>query len=162
MKNLLLAGVLALVVGAVSEQQASAWCDTKFSIGLNFQHASGGNSWLWGAFKNGQPPGCPDCINCAPNCPGAYYRNIVNYGVPPAFGQGGPGPIDFGHGGPAIGPGPVAPAVPTPPVVPAPTQLPGADHQVYWFNTPTYSNVNFHPSYYQQGGYFMPISNNYR
>ena len=165
MKKLLVVGALALAVALLSERQASAWCSWKFGVGLNLEHQSGGNNFGWGFFRNGQPPGCPDCVNCAPNCPSAYYKNLVNYGVPPGMcpggpgGHPGPGP-DFGHGfghnGPMMGGPDMAPyAAPAPTPLPAP----GADNQVYWFNTPTYSNVNFQPSYYQQGGYFMPVSN---
>lgn len=180
MKKLLVVGALALAVAVLSERQASAWCHCKFGVGLNFDYQAGGNNWLWGAFKNGQPPGYPDCINCAPNCPGCYYKNVLHYGLPPGLGNGcgapgfggGHGFGDPGFGGHGFGaPGyaadghmgvPGAPGVAPAANVPAPTPAPGSDNQVYWFNTPTYSNVNFHPSYYQQGGYFMPVSNYYR
>ncbi|MBM4069284.1 MAG: hypothetical protein FJ271_10110 [Planctomycetes bacterium] len=157
MKKLLVVGALALAVVVLSERQASAWCHCKFGVGLNFDYQAGGNNWLWGAFKNGQPPGCPDCINCAPNCPGCYYKNILHYGMPPGLGHAGHGygAPGFAADGPMMGAPGMAPMASP---VPTPTPVPGADSQVYWFNTPTYSNVNFHPSYYQQGGYFMPVS----
>jgi hypothetical protein len=53
MKKLVLAGLLAVAVLAVTQQQASAWINSRFSIGLNW----GGNNFFWGGFKNGQPPG---------------------------------------------------------------------------------------------------------
>jgi hypothetical protein len=56
MKKLVAASVLALLVLASSQQQASAWRHCKFSIGLNFECASANNSFLWGAYRNGPTP----------------------------------------------------------------------------------------------------------
>jgi hypothetical protein len=159
MKKLCATGALALGVALLAQQQASAWVHCKFGAGVNIDYQTGGNNWLWGVFKNGQPPGAPDCVNCA-----SVSRNY-QYGAPPCCGQGGYGP-GYGHGfgpdgppmmapyGQGYGPGPAGP-VPPAPNGPLPA---GADSQVYWFNAPTYSNVNFQPDYYQTGGYFMPVS----
>ena len=57
MKKIVAAGLLAFCVIAISQQQASAWTHTKFGIGLNFDRQAGGNSALWGIWRNGQPPG---------------------------------------------------------------------------------------------------------
>ncbi len=57
MKKIVLAGVLAVCAMAISQQQASAWVNSRFSVGLNWGLQSGGNNFLWGAWKNGQPPG---------------------------------------------------------------------------------------------------------
>jgi hypothetical protein len=57
MKKFLTAGVLALTVAAFSQQQASAWINCRFGIGFNWNWSCGGNSILWGAYRNGQPPG---------------------------------------------------------------------------------------------------------
>jgi hypothetical protein len=57
MKKIVLAGLVALSVMAISQQQASAWVNSKFGVGLNWDVQSGGNQFLWGAWRNGQPPG---------------------------------------------------------------------------------------------------------
>ncbi|MSQ95729.1 MAG: hypothetical protein EXR98_14405 [Gemmataceae bacterium] len=57
MKKLVLAAVLAVSAMAITQQQASAWVNSRFSLGLNWGYQSGGNNFLWGAWKNGQPPG---------------------------------------------------------------------------------------------------------
>lgn len=57
MKKFLIMGFLAVVGLALAQQQASAWVNCKFGVGLNWQFQSGGNSCFWGAFVNGQPPG---------------------------------------------------------------------------------------------------------
>ena len=65
MKKIALAGLVAFALVAISQQQASAWTNTKFGIGLNFERQSGGNSAIWGLWRNGQPPG-PDSFSPAP------------------------------------------------------------------------------------------------
>lgn len=60
MKKLLTSGVLALTLAALSTQSAMAWVNSKFGVGLNWNYQSGGNSLLFGLFRNGQPP-APDC-----------------------------------------------------------------------------------------------------
>jgi hypothetical protein len=57
MKKILAIGLLALGAFALSQQQASAWCNSRFNIGMSWEHSSGGNNALWGAWRNGQPPG---------------------------------------------------------------------------------------------------------
>jgi hypothetical protein len=81
MKKVLVAGMLAVAMIAATGQQVSAWHNNRFSIGLNWQHQSGGNSWLWGAYRNGQPPG-PEAFgggfeqfNSAPQ----YYQGSSHY-----------------------------------------------------------------------------------
>jgi hypothetical protein len=64
MKKILLLSALALPCLAVSQQTASAFCNFKFSCGLNLEYTSGGNCFGWGLWKNGPGPGC-----CAPGCP---------------------------------------------------------------------------------------------
>jgi|SRR5581483_7334526 len=62
MKKFLLMGVLALSVAVLSQQQASAWINFRTGACINLGFQSGGNNWLWGAYRNGQPPagvGCP-------------------------------------------------------------------------------------------------------
>src|SRR5262245_16845089 len=73
MKKLFSLGLLTVCALAVTERQASAWCNAKFSVGLNWHIQSANNNFLWGLYKNGQVPG------------------------PEAFGQpGGPGPGMYG------------------------------------------------------------------
>ena len=57
MKKIIAAGMLAFCVLAIAQQQASAWTNTKFGIGMNMDYQSGGTSFLWGLWRNGQPPG---------------------------------------------------------------------------------------------------------
>ena len=57
MKKLLMTGILAITALAMSQQQAHAWVNARFGIGLNYQWQSGGNQFLWGAWTGGQPPG---------------------------------------------------------------------------------------------------------
>src|SRR5262249_43942034 len=65
MKKIALAGVVALGIVALSQQQASAWVNAKFSIGLNWQWQCGNNNFLWGAWHNGQVPG-PEAFGSGP------------------------------------------------------------------------------------------------
>src|SRR5262245_13577579 len=105
MRKLLVIGALALAVAVLSARQAAAWRHWKLGGGVTLDLQPGGHNWLWGAFKNGQAPGYPDCINGAPNCPGCYYKNYLHYGLPPGL-NGGPGHGDpgfGGHGGPGFG-----------------------------------------------------------
>jgi hypothetical protein len=57
MKKIVLAGLAALAVIALAQQQASAWVNARFGVGLNWQRQSGGNNLGWGLYRNGQPPG---------------------------------------------------------------------------------------------------------
>src|SRR5436190_1535835 len=69
MKKFLTMGALALTLGALLAVEASAWINSKFGVGLNWNYQSGGNSALFGLFRNGQPP-APDCgIGGAPFVP---------------------------------------------------------------------------------------------
>jgi hypothetical protein len=56
MKKMLVLGVLALSVLAVSGREASAWTKFKFGIGANISYIGAGNSILWGAFCGQQMP----------------------------------------------------------------------------------------------------------
>ncbi len=80
MKKFLASGLVAICVIAVAQQQASAWVNYRFGVGLNWDYQSGGNSWCWGAWRNGQPPG-PEVLNGGPFQP---YGNVLpNYGPAP-------------------------------------------------------------------------------
>ena len=75
MKNVLVAGMLAICVIAVSQQQASAWVNQKFGFGINWEMQSGGNSICKGLWHNGQPPS-PETMQ------GSSYGNYPQYGAP--------------------------------------------------------------------------------
>jgi hypothetical protein len=124
MKKFLVIGALALVVAVLLEYQAWAWKNASFSVGLNWSYSSGGNSLLWGAYRNGQPGGCD-----LPNCPQHYYAIQHGYNpVCPTF------------DGPFNGPAPAFP--------PAPAAAP----QASWYNQPAFQPVNYAPtSYYWYG-----------
>lgn len=57
MKKFALAGLFAIAAIALSQQQASAWVNHRFSVGLNWHRQSANNNFIWGAFRNGQVPG---------------------------------------------------------------------------------------------------------
>jgi hypothetical protein len=88
MKKLLSIGVLTLCALALSEHQAQAWVNSRFSIGLNWHLQSANTSYLWGLWRNGQIPGPegygPPPGGIPPGTPGLYG--------PP---QGGPQPFPF-------------------------------------------------------------------
>jgi hypothetical protein len=125
MKKFLAMSVLALSVAALSQQSASAWVNTKFGAGINFAYQSGGNNFLWGAFRNGQPP--------APECPVGCPSGAFDGGYAPApLPQAPCPPAHPGHGGHHH----------TAPVLPS-----GAAPASYrHYNTVTYPN--YYPAYY--------------
>jgi hypothetical protein len=69
MKRISLLGLFALLLTLTLQQQACAWLNFKFGAGVNWNWQSGGNNFLWGLFRNGQPPGFgshgdPSCAPC--------------------------------------------------------------------------------------------------
>jgi hypothetical protein len=56
MKKLLSLGIAAVLVALGTSRPADAWCNMKFSVGLNWSLQSGNNNLLWGAWRNGQIP----------------------------------------------------------------------------------------------------------
>ena len=106
MKKIIASGLLAVCLIAVSKQEASAWVNSKFGIGLNWDFQSGGNSFLWGLWRNGQPPG--------PEAFGAQR----GFGAPmmaPGINPYGPGiaPSMAPSVAPSVAPIPYAPTGPT-------------------------------------------------
>ena len=80
MKKFLAASLLAVCLAAASQQQAGAWCNFKFGIGLNFAYSSGNNCGPCGLWHNGQVPagwgmGMPGCDGGAP-----YAGMMPGYG----------------------------------------------------------------------------------
>jgi hypothetical protein len=145
MKKILVLGALALSIGLLSEQPASAWVNCKFGVGLNWNWQSGGNNFLWGAFRNGQPPG-PDC---------AYPRGGGYPGHGPTFPGFTPyGPYDFQYfGQQPQGNGNGAQNT----NIPAPAQAPpgGANQTSSYYYPSVYQAVNYSPAYY---GYNYPYN----
>jgi len=84
MKKIVLASLFAIGVIALSQQQASAWVNTKFGIGLNYSHQSGGNNFGWGLWQNGQVPG-PEAFGGG----GGYYGGGGGGGGGGYYGGGG-------------------------------------------------------------------------
>jgi hypothetical protein len=74
MKKIVIAGLAAFCVMAATQQQASAWVNCRFGIGMNWQWQSGGNNFFWGAYHNGQVPG-PEAFG---------YGSPLNQYFPPA------------------------------------------------------------------------------
>jgi hypothetical protein len=139
MKKILTAGLLALSAALITDQQASAWVNCKFGVGLNWNWQSGGNNFLWGAFRNGQPP-CPDVAY--PGGGGGY----PGHGAPTFPGVQPYGPQDFQYfGQQRNGANPAAPATPA-------VQQPAANNQVSLYGD---------AAAYQQVGYSYPANNPY-
>lgn len=149
MKKFLTVGALVLTAAALSASEAQAWCNFKFGAGINMSVQSGGNTLLWGAFRNGQPPAPP---------PGGFNPYYGGYAPGP---MAGPGPGPFGPFGaqqpdggfqyygnlngnqfPQFAPQGMAPQVA--PTNPTPAQAPAA--------------VNPATAYWQQGGLYQPVS----
>jgi len=113
MKNILFVGALALTTACISGEQASAWINSQFGMGLNWNWASGGNSIGYGLYRDGQPggaeffhslqatPAYPQPTNCAPT----YPTNPVPQPQPHCAPTG-PIPV------PAVGPSYAAPTAP--------------------------------------------------
>jgi hypothetical protein len=137
MKNLLLVSALTLTLACTSGEQASAWVNSQFGMGLNWNFASGGNSYFWGLVRDGQPYGADFC------------HSLQTVAVPPAVGPCTPVPpanvfpCPHHHG--------VAPVVPAP--VPAPT-YPAAAAAAATTAPAAASQSLYRPSYYQPYYYY--------
>ena len=102
MNKFLLSGLLAVGALTASQQTADAWFNWKFSAGVNMQWASANNNWLWGALRDGPPPG--------------EFGGGYGHGYNPGCVNGFPGGPGYGHDFPFFGAAPVAPgAAPAPP-----------------------------------------------
>ena len=135
MKKLLSIGLLTVCALVISEHQASAWVNAKFSIGLNWHLQSANNNILWGLYKNGQVPG------------------------PEAFGQGGGyGPMmPPANGFPYFGNGqPGYPQTAPPPQI---TQQQAYYPMPQMYNP--YQTVSYQPSNYYYPNYYYPTYNPY-
>lgn len=142
MKRIVMASLLALGVLSVSQQQASAWVNTKFGVGLNLGWQSGGNCLLWGAARGSQPP-AP-----VPGFPG--YHGYVpdwdfSFGYGPAY-----------AGSPSVAPAPAAPPA-TYTATPAQPGQPAAQNNAYYYGQPNYQTVTF-PGNYNLPNYYYPAT----
>jgi hypothetical protein len=126
---------LSLCALALTERQAHAWVNCKFSIGLNWSLQSGNNNLFWGLFKNGQVPG------------------------PEAFGGG--GPFQYGPFMPPAGQTMPFPYFgqnqqqPTPQAMPQ--AAPAANQNTFYY----LQNQGWNPYQtvsYQPNGYYYPSS----
>src|SRR5579864_3019109 len=137
MKKFVAMGVLALILAACSQQEASAWINSKFSVGLNWAYQSGGNNLLWGVFRNGQPP--------APCCDGPGCFGPGFYGAPGYHAQGFSGyPYPQGAAITPMGPmsNPAPAAGPT-----VPQSQPSSSLYYNGFQTVNYP-MYYYPNYY--------------
>jgi hypothetical protein len=130
LKTFWTAGLLALGVLCLSQQQASAWVNAKFGVGLNIAWQSGGNCFGWGLVHGDQPP------------EPIYGPAFPDFGFypPPAA------PVIYGHamGGPA--PAPTATkSAPTP-----------SQNSAYYYQ-PNYQTMTF-PGYYTTPNYYYPAA----
>jgi hypothetical protein len=128
MKKFLLSSVLALPFLAFANQDASAWHQFKFGVGMNLEGSGGGNSLFWGAWKSQQPP--------APGGYGAPFAGPVGHG----FGAGFGGPVDaFGGMGYDVGKESLPPTTAEPPA-PLPS---GVKKAGYWDG---YEPMGYYPA----------------
>src|SRR5262249_41779368 len=123
-----------------SHQQASAWTNFRFGIGLNVEWQSGGNSFLWGAICNGQPPG-PQFFGYG--APGYGYPQPMVAAAMPSYYD--PPHHDYYQPQPAPG---ATPPAPHPWTAPAPQPNGGAAR----YNMPSVHPANYYypTSYYGQ------------
>jgi hypothetical protein len=123
MKKIVLAGLFAVSLMAFSQDQASAWVNSRFGVGLNWAWQSGGNNLGWGAWRNGQPPG-----------PESFGSNFMPMQGFPGFG-GAPmptaAPVQNAYDYPAA-----QPQYPVP--YPSPYQFATYPRPIYYYPAPSY------------------------
>jgi hypothetical protein len=145
MKKFLSMGLLTVCALALSERQAQAWVNAKFSIGLNWQIQSANNNFLWGLYKNGQVPG-PEAFSA-----GGPYP----YGVGPGPMMNAPGAFPFFGQNPQSMPQTVPAQTAAPPQAYAVPQVYQNTYSAYYnpYQTVSYQNYgNYYPTYY----YYYP------
>jgi hypothetical protein len=147
MKKLLSLGLLTVCALAISENQAHAWVNCKFSIGLNWHLQSANNSTLWGLWKNGQVPG-PEA-----------FGGGGQYGTVP-FGQNpGGGAFPFYGSAPQAAPQGYPTETTPPPVQTTQQQAYYGMPQNYSYNP--YQAVSYQPNAYSYPSNYYPIYNQY-
>src|ERR1700686_4530272 len=85
MKKILSIGLLTVCALAISEHQAQAWVNCKFSVGLNWHLQSANNNFLWGFYKNGQVPG-PEAFGGGQTYGNVPFGTTLSGGSFPFFG----------------------------------------------------------------------------
>lgn len=173
MRKMTLLGLMALAVAALSHEQAGAWINFKFGVGLNWNWQSGGNNTLWGLFRNGQPPG-----GGAPYdpsiCPNTGCFNTGNSGGGCGNPYGGYGGYGTGMNQPGFCPQQVPQQQPcsTQPCPSFPGFHPYQNNEFQYFGgqpatpsnaaDPSRQNVmaaqSGNPQYQYQAGYFSPYA----
>jgi hypothetical protein len=115
MKQLIVAGLLALPLAALFQEDACAWCKFNATAGASLGFQSGGSkSILWGAYQSSDYP-TQTSSNAYSGFPGGYG---AGFAMPPAGDFGGghadAGPTGFGDVGPEgyAGPAPMPSAPP--------------------------------------------------
>ncbi|MSQ93433.1 MAG: hypothetical protein EXR98_02630 [Gemmataceae bacterium] len=137
MKKLLSLGLLTVCALVVSERQADAWLNSKFSVGLNWHLQSGNNNVLWGLWKNGQVPG--------PEAFGGMPHGHIPFGANPPAGN-------FPYFG--ANPQQMPQAYPTQ-TAPPPVQT--SQQAAYYYGMPyNYGYNPYQTASYQPGGYSYP------
>ena len=129
MKKIVLTGLVAISMMALSQQEASAWINSKFSVGLNWEAQSGGNNLLWGGWKNGQPP-APEGFGSGPSYGGQSYGGPAQQFYAPAPSSHSYAPMPQGSFD--------APAQPFAGQYASPYQFANYPRQVYYYPAPTY------------------------
>jgi hypothetical protein len=139
MKQMWIAGLLALGAMSLTAQPASAWINSKFGVGLNWDWQSGGNNLLWGVWRGGQPPGHDHFAYPAyvPHHHGHHHHGHATFAEPRA---------------PLAQPAPAHAAT-----VPAPATTAAAQNSTYYYQ-PTYQSVTYPgyamPTYYYPATYY--------
>jgi hypothetical protein len=172
MKKLVGMGLLALSVLACTQTQAPAYYKVGIGIGFNFNWESANNSWLWGAWKSGPPPGYdwpfPSKFHqyqpppqgggfAAHGYPqydgqhhGQYEGAPAQGWTPPAPNWMPPAPKEAGDAGRKGGTGTTAPAGFQPAAYQYYPQYPAYQNYAPAYQYPAY----YYPTYYQQGPYY--------
>lgn len=156
MRKFVLCGIVAVSLAMTTGQEAKAWVNWKFGVGLGWQWQSGGNNLLWGLARGAQVPG-PEF-----------------YGFPGGGFDGGFGDHHGGfhydgghHGGHASAMPYAAPVIASPlPAGPASSDAPSLTvspaQTTYWYGANPYHTVGFgaypsatyYPSYYTAPYYY--------
>jgi hypothetical protein len=145
MKKFFLLGAVALMTVALSQQQASAWVNSRGFIGIGWSYTSGNNSCLWGLWRNGQIPPYPTDVNPS-FCFGSAPNSYASYG--PFCGSTYGGAYDHAQ----------MPATPPAPSTPVGTGTQSVQYQS-WYGNAAYQPVNYsyQPNpygYYQAPSYW--------
>ncbi len=132
MKKIFVAALLAVSAIALSQQEASAWINSRIGIGMNWDWQSGGNSLLWGAWRDGQPGG--EAFG-TPRCPRPAAGPSHGFPQP----TGAPAPAGFHPVPPGFGPVPTG-------SMPRQQMYPGSPYGTANYARPIY----YYPNPYQR------------